>query len=1176
VRDVYRARAVTGAAILLTAGSVWVAANGAGRSGQQGVEPAGRQAPRCTVSGTVTAGGVARLPGVVVTATRPEAVAPSATSSALDGSYILDVPGPGRYQIKAELAAFAPFSRELVVESDCRAKVDIGLTLASRVQSAPAVQATRLQASMPGAAQTGGRGGFQRVAPVANGGAPNGVQPVQTLGTEDPDTIAAHLSLPPGFSADTLSQSVAAYGSSGQTNEMMLFGPGREGMFGGGREGTPGVPGAPMLPGEEGGSTTFGQSGLPGATLGPGGGREGGPGGFGGGRGMAGGAEGMGGGRGAGLGPGGMGGRGGGRGGPGEGPLAGRLGLGAQMANRPRGQASYTLGGSPFDASPYSLTGTPTTKPDYLQQRISASIGGPLKIPKLFDAGPRTTFFLNYAGNHSSNLYNQYSTVPTLAMREGDFSASSVPIIDPVTHQPFPGNQIPADRLDPASLALLAYIPTPNQEASKQNFYYSTTNQTSSDDINFRFIRSFGTTQQRRPGARGAAAGRGGGGGGGRGGGAMGGGYNLNIGVHYQHADSTQANPFPTIKGTTQRSGWDVPVSFSFPGWGGMLHSLRFDFNRSHSQTTNAFAYVEDVSGNAGITGISTDPFDWGLPNLSFSSISSLRDISPSLRDDQTLTFSDSIVKTKGRHSIRTGAEFRDLRLESRTDPTARGNYLFTGLYTGVGRVPFADFADFLLGFSQQASVQYGPGTEQLRSRSFATYLQDDWRVRSNFTINAGVRYEYQSPYSEASNRLVTLDVTPDFTAATPVQAGGVGPYSGQFPDTLVEPDRNNIAPRIGIAWRPKPNHMVRGGYSINYASVPYLSVAQRLASQPPYAVTDTRLGSIAAPLLLTDAFGTPATDTTTNNYGVDRTYDIGYVHIWNVDFQRDFGRTMSIGASYIGTKGSQLDLQRAPNRDPTGLRIEGVQPFIWESSGARSLMNSLSLRISRRLAQGLSGSATYTLSKSMDDASSIGGGGAVVAQNDQNLAAEWGLSSFDQRHRFTGTFTWELPFGSNRKWLSGSTAAAHVFGGWILSGTFSAASGTPYTARVVNNVADVARGTTGTLRADYSGEPIVLSNPTIAEYFNTAAFSLPPAGRFGDSARNMIIGPGSGALSAGLMKNFQFAGTRGLAVRIQGTNILNQVQWSAIDTNLNSPTFGQVTSVRPMRSLQLILRVMY
>ncbi len=232
---------------------------------------------------------------------------------------------------------------------------------------------------------------------------------------------------------------------------------------------------------------------------------------------------------------------------------------------------------------------------------------------------------------------------------------------------------------------------------------------------------------------------------------------------------------------------------------------------------------------------------------------------------------------------------------------------------------------------------------------------------------------------------------------------------------------------------------------------------------------------------------------------------------------------------------------------------------------------------MNRRLAQGLSGGATYTLSKSMDDASSIGGGGAVVAQNDQDLAAEWGLSSFDQRHRFSANFAWELPFGPNRKWLSkgGGTAEA-LFGGWILNGIFTAASGSPFTVRVLNDVTDVSRGTSGTLRADYNGQPIYIDNPTIGNWFNTAAFSIPAAGTYGDSPRNLIIGPGSGSLSAALMKTVPVPGTRGVSLRIQGNNILNQVQFSSIDTNVNSQTFGRVTGVRAMRSLQLIFRLMY
>lgn len=1133
----------------------------------QSVMP-GAQSAKAVLSGTVTAG-TARLPGVAITVTPAGGGTPLVTSTQLDGTYQVELPGPGQYQVLAELAAFAPVTLTVTVGPEGRAHQDVTMTLASRTAGAAPVEARPVVVPaprQPAAAQ------FQRLAPVADRA---GVGQIQTQAGaagagEDLQTVAAHLSLPPGFSPESLSETVAAFGSTGQTNTALLFGGFREGM-GLGMMGISDIMAAAGRGGQLGfdlpelvqaGLGGLGMPGMPGQ--GPGGGRGGE---FGGGLGGRGGMEG-------GPGTGGRGGMGGPPGGPeGRGGLAGRLAMAGQaMNNRPRGQVAYTLGGSPFDASPFSLTGQPVSKPQYLQQRVAASIGGPLRIPKVFDAGQRTSFFLNYSGNHSSNFYSAYSTVPTLAARSGDLSAVAAPIIDPLTGQPFPGNQIPADRLNAAALALLRLYPEPNLPGDRQNYYRSTTNRTSSDDINFRLTRTFGTTN-RRPGRGGAAAAVGGRGGRG---GMMGGGINLSIAVNYQRSESAQNNPFPTITGKTHRTGWNVPFSFGFPAFG-LIHSVNVQFNRSSAQTRNAFAYAQNLTGEAGILGVSTDPFDWGTPTLSFSSISGLRDINPSQSRDQTVTINYSSTKMRGRHAIRFGGNFRDQRLESWTNSNARGSFVFTGLYAGQGkRVSGLDFADFLLGLPQQASVQYGPGRVRYQAQSVNLYVQDDWRVRSNFTINAGLRYEYQSPYAEENNRLVTLDVPPDFSAAVPVIAGSTGPFSGTFVRTIVKPDRNNLAPRVGLAWRPMAKTIVRGGYGINYASVPYMSFAQRLASQPPFAVTDTRIGTLERPLLLTDAFGTPIVDVTTNTFGVDPNYQIGYVHIWNADVQRDLTRTISMGVAYTGTKGSQLDIQRAPNRGPTGLRIEGVQPFIWESSEGRSIMHALSIRVNRRMAQGISGGATYTLSKSMDNASSIGGGAGVVAQNDQDLEAEWGRSSFDQRHRLTANFTWELPFGPNRRWLSGGGVPGVLFGGWILNGTFSMSSGTPYTARVVGDSADVSRGTNGTLRADYLGGKISLDHPTIERFFNTSVFAVPAPGTFGNAARNTIDGPSSYTLNMSVMKNFSFPGTRGLSVRVQATNVLNTPQWGTIDTVVNSPTFGRVTSVRGSRSVQFIARVMF
>ncbi|MEI6670044.1 MAG: hypothetical protein WCP29_17990 [Acidobacteriota bacterium] len=669
----------------------------------------------------------------------------------------------------------------------------------------------------------------------------------------------------------------------------------------------------------------------------------------------------------------------------------------------------------------------------------------------------------------------------------------------------------------------------------------------------------------------------GGRGGGGRGA-AMNNVVNLNLGVHFSRSDSSQLTVFPGLQGASHRTAWDVPFNLSFGKWG-LMNTLSVTFNNNRTTTTNAFGGVTNVASAAGIAGVSTDPFDWGVPTLSFSSLSSLRDVSPSQGLSRTVGINGSMMKMKGAHTMRWGGNFQSLLSENRSNANARGSFTFSGLYTGGGNGQTAglDVADFLLGLPQQAALQYGPGLERFHARSYAGFFQDDWRFSGSVTFSLGMRYEYQSPYTEASNRLVTLDVPPDFSAAASVQAGQTGPYSGVLPLTILHPDRNNVAPRLGLAWRANQKTTVRGGYGINYASVPYMSIAQKLAGQPPFAITNTVIGAVSTPLSMATVFAAPPpATTTTNTFGVDPNYRIGYVQIWNLDVQREINRTWTVGATYTGTKGASLDLLRAPNRGPSGLRIANVQAFTWESSGSTSIMNAWSMRVRKRLSMGLSGGVTYTLSKSMDDASSIGGGGAVVAQNDQNLAAEWSRSSFDQRHRVSADFAWELPFGANRKWLAGEGLLNKVVGDWIVNGTIAYASGNPFTARIVGASSDLTRGTNGTLRADYTGAPINVSNPTMALFFNTAAFALPAAGTFGNSARNLITGPTSTTFNVSMSKSMRYAGNRSISLRVQANNVLNMPQWGSIDTVVNSPTFGRVVSMRAMRSVQIITRITF
>ena len=302
----------------------------------------------------------------------------------------------------------------------------------------------------------------------------------------------------------------------------------------------------------------------------------------------------------------------------------------------------------------------------------------------------------------------------------------------------------------------------------------------------------------------------------------------------------------------------------------------------------------------------------------------------------------------------------------------------------------------------------------------------------------------------------------------------------------------------------------MRGGYGISYNAGSYASISRQMVAQPPFAVTDTRLGTAVDPLTLANAFEGSSGATTTNNYGVDKDYALGVVQTWNADVSRDLQQVWNLGANYTYTRGGSLDIVRAPNRGPSGLRIEGVQPFLWQSSEGGSELHAGSFRLRRRPVKGIGFGASYTIAKSRDNASTIGGGGTVVAQDDQNLDAEWGLSSFDRRHQFNGDINLEFPFGENRPWLNKGGFWAALLENWRGTASFVWQSGTPYTPRVQAAAADVARGTSNSLRANYNGESVQINDPTIDLFFNTAAFSIPATGTFGTASRNMIIGPGN------------------------------------------------------------------
>jgi hypothetical protein len=1083
--------------------------------------PPAAQPPSYQVTGSVHSGKTP-LPGVALTASNTLTGKKYAAATVSDGTFVLAGLPRGRYVLRAEFMGFAPLTQEVVLNPENPSgKADLELILASRQ-----VETNERSA----AAATAGRG-FQSLsidsseAALGPGNAGLAVGAGQTPGANDLSALPLN-----GAGADVPTESVSISGVQGRTQD---FGAGSEGDL------------QDRIQEFRDRAQQLGFGGLGG----PGGG-----GGFGGG------------------------------GAGGGGPIAfGRLGRGFNV-NQPHGNMYFYDDTSVLDARPFSLNGEPLPKADYNQLHFGAYLGGPLNIPKIFNGGNKTFFFGGWSGTRGSTPFDALSTVPTAAERSGDFSALTTPIYNPATGQQFQFNGqlnvIDPALVTPQAQALLQYIPLANLPGTTQNYHRVSSEESNSDSGSLRLIHNFGPVPaqgNRTPGG----GERGGGGGGGRGRSQN----NLNLGMSWTKTTSDIVGAFPSLDGGTSTQGLNANAGWIY-GKGRATNNLRFTYNHNHVSTTNLFSTVTDAAALAQIGGVSTNPFDWGIPGINFTSFSGLNDAMPRRELDQTYALSETVIWSRGKHNWRFGGDYRRIFESFHAARNAEGTFTFTGFATaqsasgvqqpGTG----SDLADFLLGLPQQSSVQFGTDSYNFHANSFDFFAQDDWRIRANLTLLLGLRYEYQGPFTEAKNQIVNLDVAPGFTRAVPVEPGETGPFDGVFPGSLIRPDRNNYAPRVGLAWKPIKLTVVRVGYGLNYNLAQYTTVVQNFAFQPPFAETATNVATTSSLLNLANAFPSLAPGTVTNNFAVDPNYRLAYVQLWNVDVQRELRGGIVMNVDYNGSKGTRLDTERA-------ILIPASQPFTYESSAGNSVFHAGSIRFRKRLAKGIGLGATYIYSKSIDDASSIGGGGVVVAQNPFDIAADRGLSSFDQRHKFTGNWICDLPFSENRRFLQ-KGFVSHLLVGWQWSGNFTVASGLPFTVRVLGGTLDIQRGVSGSLRANLvPGELVHVSDPTTKEWFNTAAFCQPETttsnstatcvnpgdSQFGDAGRNILEGPGQVALAMSLNKTIQIKEYRSLDLRITANNVFNYVNFSSLGTTVNSITFGEVTGTGNMRRVTVQAR---
>jgi len=367
----------------------------------------------------------------------------------------------------------------------------------------------------------------------------------------------------------------------------------------------------------------------------------------------------------------------------------------------------------------------------------------------------------------------------------------------------------------------------------------------------------------------------------------------------------------------------------------------------------------------------------------------------------------------------------------------------------------------------------------------------------------------------------------------------------------------------------------VRAGFGMFYVESYLNTLASEMANQPPFAVANTQVAQVGAttPLTIVNGLSGAAPGKVTNTVAVNPNYQVPYAMIWNASIEYNLQRSTFVEVMYTGTRGVHLDelLGFGPSNS-----TPNAAGFTYDTTGAFSNFNALQVRLQKRMSHGLAFTARYTYSKSLDDASTIGGGGQTVIQNNADPRSDYGLSSFDQRQQFLGNFTYQLPFGDRQRFATKGWQKS-VFGAWRVNSSFTVHSGTPYTVRYFskNQICQNVPGVNSE-RADLAaGQGITLANPTVQEWFNTSAFQA-PAGCFGDSARNAVIGPGAFTINAGLSKTIQFGrdGLRRLDFSWNTTNLLNHVNYSGLSTVFGSPTFGQITGAGAMRSMQFTTRV--
>jgi hypothetical protein len=874
------------------------------------------------------------------------------------------------------------------------------------------------------------------------------------------------------------------------------------------------------------------------------------------------------------------------------------------------GTAYEFLRNSDLDANNFFNNANGAPIAPFKQNQFGFSVGAPILIPKVYNGKNRTFFFFDYQGTRIRTGDTFLATVPTDAMRQGNFSPENGvafnTIYDPTTgtinaagdavgRTPFAGNVIPQSRWNPISAKLLSMFPEPNTPGQFNNFgpannYLSNpvepndTNQldlridhriSDSDSIFGRF--SWSNTRDVPPGAI---------------------------------PPPLDAASFSS--GVFLQKPRNVVVSETHIFTPRLINELRLGYTQNESDRLQFNSTINE-SAQLGIPGVPFASNNGGLPQFGVSGLNGFgsAEYQPTVEKQAIEQLIDSLTLIRGRHTIKFGAE-----LKPRVDfsilqpPVPKGYFGFSGTYTeqnlesastsGLGT------ADFLLGAVSGGAQLSSFINDEFQQPGQFYYVQDDIKVNRKLTLNIGLRYEFVEHAKERYGAEANFDV---FTNTLQIAGSRQDALPPNFfpeiavtrgaPASLVPDQKHDFAPRIGVAYNLFSKTVLRAGYGVFYSSYEAgpLSIPNP-GNNPPFfeqsnynALSPLILNPIVGNLSQGFPVNALANPSTPSLFSIDPNFTNPNVQHWQASIQQDLGWNTVLEVAYAGSKGTHLYEFRNLNEIPASsnpsanYNAERLRPYLgadlpfWCSCDS-STYSALQTKLEKRLSSGLSFLTAFTYGKSIDEQSqaSLGFHNGGSFRDNNNPEWEKGPSDYDQKYRFVNSVSYTLPIGQGKALLPSLHGIGNtLIGGWELQGIQSYSSGLPYTITESvdqnNNLGDTEEHPNRVVAV-----PLYLSGPAVSSAFNPAAFTLQPFGTYGNSGRNIIWTAPQLQLDTSLFKDFAVRERMKLQFRAEFFNMTNHANFrnNSLINNFNAPGAGSYTAAQPGRQIQFALKFIY